>query len=484
MKVLTREQMREADGAAVKIGISAAVLMENAARAVVAEIVKLAPKKVRVFAGGGQNGGDGFAVARHLLNLKIGVEIIRLFDEAALVGAAKTNFAVAKALGISFVSLSEIRGGCDVVVDAIYGVGFRGEAKGEEAKAIKAINEGGAPVISIDLPSGVCPDSGNAKGAAVRAFKTVALGYLKPAHVLWPGAGLSGEVIVADISLPPYEGGHIRTIEAEDAGEAFPPLAGDSHKGNLGHALIIAGSAGMSGAAYLATQAAVRGGAGLVTAAVPSEIMPIMGARLTGAMCAPLSKKLLGERAGAAQSVCIGPGLGDTEETAEYLKAALEYAKGTVVIDADGLNALSRNMGLLENCGGRVILTPHPGEMGRLLGKSADEVLKNRLSFAKELADKYNVIVVLKGAGTVVAAKGAPLYVNTTGCAAMARGGSGDILAGFIAGIAARGVSPLICARTGVYLHGIAGEIAGGGGDYALTAEGLLAALSPAIAKL
>ncbi len=479
LPLLTCEQMRACDRAAIAAGIPGRVLMENAATFALSVIRAEHPSFVPVFCGKGNNAGDGFATARRLFVSGIQTEIILVSDPARLSGDAADNFAAAKAIGVPITTFRDF---CDrasfpadtLLVDALLGTGIRGEVTGDFAEAIRFINESGHPVVALDIPSGICGDTGSVCGVAVRADKTVTFGYRKAGLYSPLSADYVGEILCDDISIPAPEG--ITRFLLEKTDIALPSLPRAAHKGMRGHAVILGGSIGMAGAVYMAAQSAEIGGAGLVTAMVPAPLLPVMMTRLTGAMCADM-EKAIPEKANA---ILVGPGLGRDEAGKKALEKAIRADCKTLIIDADGLYHLAENKGLLEKITGRVILTPHLGEMSRLCGLSAKEIAENRVQVAEEFAARYGVVVVLKGAYTVVAEPDSTTYTNMTGNAGMARGGSGDILAGLMLGLAASGVEREEAAA--VYLHGLAGDMAAEEiGMHALTAASLVNFLPKAI---
>lgn len=457
MYLVTAEQMRALDAAAVSLGIPAIVLMENAAEGLCAEIEKQCPRTVLIFTGKGQNAGDGFAAARLLYNRGIDVSLIMCAPAVELTGDALTNYDITQKMNIPTYSYAPDRAyAADVIVDCILGIGLRGSVEGLYAGAIESINASEAYVISADIPSGISADTGEVCAAAVRADKTVTFGYMKLGLFSPLSIDCTGEVILRGISIPRNLPAlsQINTFHLSMRDITLPNTSRAENKSAGGRVLIAGGSAGMAGAVALAADAAQKMGAGLVTCAVPGEILTPMMSLLRAAMCTPLDKVDFS----LYDSVLIGNGMGTDSD--EYLRRALTECKKTLVIDADGINMLSKNTQLLKNRDCEIILTPHPLEFSRLTGVTVSEIVKNRLTLSRAFAREFGVYLVLKGACTVVAAPDGRAYINTTGNQGMAKGGSGDVLAGMTAGIAPRMGSSLKSALACVCLHGRAGDLA------------------------
>ena len=479
LPLLTCEQMREHDSAAIAAGIPGRVLMENAATAALRVVMAEKPAFVPVFCGKGNNGGDGFALARRLFVSGVQTEIVLVASPDALEGDAAENYKAACTLGVPVTAFGNFAG-CrtlpagTVAVDALLGTGVRGPVRGTIAEAITFLNESGCPVISLDIPSGICGDTGKVQGDAVRALRTVTFGFRKLGLCSPLSAGFVGEVICDDISIPARKDVTRFLLEKSDV--CLPPLAPSAHKGMRGHAVILGGSVGMAGAAFMASQSADAGGAGLVTTMVPAPLLPVMMARLWGGMCADIE----GEIPAGADAVLVGPGLGRHTAGRDALQKAIAFGADTLIIDADGLYHLAQSPEILHTVSKNVILTPHLGEMSRLCGRPVSEIEENRVEIAEAFACQHGVTVVLKGAGTVVAEPDGHTYINMTGNAGMAKGGSGDILAGLMCGLAAGGTRHP--ARAAVFLHGLAGDMAAEAlGIRLLTAESLVKFLSKAI---
>lgn len=513
-KIATAAQMRELDRKTIhECGIPGLVLMENAGRGAFQLIQERFPELTRVvvFAGKGNNGGDGLAIARHLRNAGLAVTVLLLASTDELQGDARTNLEAWLRIGGELKEIkseSELAGQravvihADLLVDALLGTGLKAEVQGIYRAAIELINEisaeRGLPVLAVDIASGLNADTGQVMGAAVAADLTAAFGLAKVGQLCYPGAALSGRVEVIDISIPPELTQELpyHAVTAAGAAELMRPRPEDSHKGQTGHLLVLAGSPGKTGAAVLAGQAALRAGAGLVTLAVPAglhdlfelmtrevmtESLPDTGERTLGRAAVGRAKELMADK----KAVALGPGLGQGEETVEFVRAVIAGTALPLVIDADGLNAAARDPHMLMRRKGPLIVTPHPGEMSRLLGRPAAAIQADRLGSALEFARRYEVITVLKGAHTVTAAPDGRAFLNLSGNPGMATAGMGDVLTGVIGALLAQGYEPLTAAVLGVYLHGRAGDLAAGElGELGLVASDVLQRLPRALAEL
>jgi len=512
MKIVTAQEMRNIDKAASeRFGLSGIVLMENAGRAVAEKAIQLLGdprnKKIFLVCGGGNNGGDGFVAARWLHNRGARVKIFLAADRNNLRGNAAIHFETLIRMGIECLALSDQRdmekaritiGFADLVIDALLGTGFLGEMTGIYREGIELMNGSDRKILAVDIPSGVSADTGMIASTAVEAFCTVTLGLPKPGVLLYPGAACAGEVEVAQIGIPVelLTGDEIRqTLTTPSlASELLPRRKPDAHKGSCGHVLAVAGSRGFSGAAFLAAQGALRAGAGLVTVGVPDSIFSVMETKTTEAMTLELPETLAGgigaeavrmirDFASHSSVVLLGPGLGRQEETLESVREIIQTVERPLVLDADALSALVGHLEFLAAAEFPVVLTPHPGEMARLTGLSVQQVQADRIGVARRAAVEWGNIVVLKGARTVVAFPDGGIHVNLTGNPAMASGGTGDVLAGVIAAMIAQGLSSKDAAVLGVYLHGLAGDIAAEGRPIGMTAMDLAEQLPAAIRK-
>ena len=511
MKLVTAEEMREIDRKAIReFGVPSLQLMEKAGEEV-AEAVRemlghLPGKRVAIFAGQGNNGGDGFVAARYLLGEGVEVKTYLLGRKEEVKGDAGANL---KRLTQPVEEVKENKdldkvrddlARVNLIIDALLGTGARGEVRGILRETIALLNESSPPIISVDIPSGLEGNKGKPLGACIKAVRTVAMGLPKRGLVLYPGAEYVGELKIADIGIPSEvlnaQGLKVNLLEGKDISSLLPHRRKDSHKGDYGHILILAGSTGFTGAAALASLGALRSGGGLVTLGVAKSLNSIMEVKLTEAMTKPLpetgegslSLEAEGEILQLAQKVdalAIGPGLSTHPETSELVRRLLAKINKPMVIDADGLNGLAGNISLLTRSPASIIITPHPGEMGRLVGKTTGDVQSERIGVAQEVASQTGTVVVLKGARTVISDQEGEAYVNPTGNPGMARGGMGDILTGMIASFIGQGLTELEAAKAGVYIHGLAGDIAAKSqGEVGLMATDLLDNLPQAIKRL
>lgn len=504
-KIATAEEMHLLDSAAIEeAGIPGLILMENASLGIMQKIQQilgddLQDSNIIVVCGKGNNGGDGYAVARHLFNRGAVVHVLATGSVSELKGDARTNAQIFTAIGGSVRELKESSAipdfdPADLIVDALLGTGLTGKAKGLVARLIEWINARPERVLSVDIPSGVESDTGAARGPAVIAGWTVTMGLLKRGLVLPPGRDLAGEVTVANISLPPRirAGNHIHChlLEHDDVKGMLPRRAPTDHKGDCGRAFVLAGSPGMTGAATLCSSAAQRIGAGLVILGIPASLNPIMEVKLTevmtrrleendeGCLC-PDALPTIEDIVSWADVVGIGPGLSQHPDTEETVRTLLSRIKKPLVIDADGLNVLGGEEEFARLLPAGSILTPHPGEFSRLCGKSIPEILAHRVDLVLQKAAAWGVVLVLKGSPTVIADPGGEIYCNPTGGPVLATGGSGDVLTGMILGLLAQGCPPVHAACAGVYLHGLAGDLAARRIGVAATIAGDLLNLLP-----
>ncbi len=481
--VLTGREMKNWEKQAMeKYKVPSLLLMERAAQAVVEKITdgSYDLHKVLIACGTGNNGGDGLAVARLLKAKGICVEVCLTGALERLSEDAKQQFEMYRAVLGKFVTAPAYHE-YTVIVDAIFGIGCNREITGIMAEVIEAINHAEVPVISIDVPSGISSDTGNVCGCAVKADTTVTFFTWKLGMMLFPGRNYCGRIFIADLGIPFEKTEQCQVIAyGEEDINKLPKRKPDSHKGTFGKVLVIAGSPGISGAAYLAAAGAYRIGAGLVKLYTPKENLFAMQTLLPEALIEiydreqPLVKQLK-QCVEWADAIVIGPGFGTDSMAERILKFTISKSKVPVVIDADGLNILAKEESCLLDNHAPLILTPHIQEMARLAGTIREEVQKNPIDAAKKFADTYPVTLVLKDAATVIAKKGELLYVNTSGNSGMATGGSGDVLAGMIGGLIAQGMEALEAARLGVYVHGRAGDAAAmNRSAYSMTATDIL----------
>lgn len=506
MKVVTPDMMGKMDKITIEeFGIPGIVLMENAGREVANTIIdlwrnnKCDNKKVTIICGKGNNGGDGFVAARYLINNGFDVRVVLLAPPEEVKGDAKVNLDILTNINadIKYIlreaDIKDIFNFCCesfIIVDAIFGTGLRGKIRGLASDIIFAINKVNVPKLAVDIPSGVCGSTGKILGDAVKSHWTVTMALPKIGLTLYPGAEYVGNLIVGNIGMPnqvkneAISAGEL--VEGKDVAYFFKQYPRDAHKGTFGRVFVLAGSSGMSGAACLAGEAAIKSGAGLVTVGTPNSIQDILATKSTEIMTLglretknrTLSIDALDEALDFAErcdSVAIGPGLSQEEGTQRFVLEFVKRCKAPMVIDADALNALARDLKVIENAKVPVIITPHPGEMARLLSTSLQKVQEDRVRFAKFAAKKFSCTAVLKGAATLTATANNELFINSTGNPGMATGGSGDVLTGVIAAFLARGLKPWQAAVAGVYIHGLAGDLASKNiGEISLTAGDLI----------
>ncbi|MDW7709069.1 MAG: NAD(P)H-hydrate dehydratase [Deferrisomatales bacterium] len=512
--LLTAAEMRALDAHAVQeVGIPGVVLMETAGRAVFRELwsafrPQALQGPVAVVCGRGNNGGDGFVVARCLCNLGCRVTVLLLGRREDVAGEAGGHLTAYLGSGGSLVEVTDggredagalVRGAA-LAVDAVLGTGLSGEVSGLAADAVGWLNAARCPVVSVDIPSGVCSDTGRVWGAAVRADLTVTFAWPKRGHYLHPGAGLRARLVTAEIGIPPASLARVspglRCLEEPDfLGLLDRPR--DAHKGSLGHVVVLGGSPGKSGAPGLAAWGALRAGAGLATVAAPAGCLEA-GRLPLEVMTEPLGAGEKGgggwevdlwERAadalGRADALVVGPGMGTAPGAAGFLGRLLTTDGAPAVLDADALNLVAGEPGAWDERRRPVVLTPHPGEAARLLGVSSGEVQADRVGVLEALCARYGCPVILKGAGTLVGAPGEPVHLVPVGNPGMATAGTGDVLAGILGALLARGLETAVASGLAAYVHGLAGDLAAEAvGEEALVASDLLAALPRALNRL
>jgi len=513
MRILNSAQMREADRRTIEdVGIASIVLMENAGRQVVAAIEAvhghLLESAVAVLCGRGNNGGDGFVVARTLYQRGVDVSVFLLGHVAEVRGDARINLEILSRLGLSVVEIAdseswELHGSevtdCPLVVDAIFGTGLNAPLTGLLETVVADVNASNAIVVSIDLPSGLSADSHEPIGDSIEATTTVTVGAPKLPLVLPPAESRAGDIVIADIGIPPavidsLDGPRIELLTRSAMREIVTPRSSDSHKGDYGRVLIVAGSLGKTGAAHLAGISALRSGAGLVTIATPTSCLPLVAALAPEYMTLPLA-----ERDGdldpdgidailetARDVLAVGPGLGQGPGVRAFMQRLLDVATMPLVIDADGLNAFAGDPDALSGREGRpVIITPHPGELGRLVGMSAHEVQASRVEIARNFASAQRLYVVLKGHRTLIVTPDEKVFINPTGNPGMATGGSGDVLTGMVAAWLAQLLDAEAACKLAVYLHGVAGDLAEAAiGQVGMTARDISERLGQAVLEL
>ncbi|MBN1550346.1 NAD(P)H-hydrate dehydratase [bacterium] len=487
--IVTGEQMKELDRKTIQeIGIPGVVLMENAGRETVRAINTFfelpEDASVTVVAGKGNNGGDGFVVARHLSNQNFNVVVVLLGRQSELKGDAKINAEIAVKMGIPVYELLDDGDlavleveleNADLIVDSIFGTGLTKPPSGIYASAINAINTVQALTVSVDIPSGIFADASVVDGPAVYADLTVTFGLPKPSLLLYPAAGHTGQLVVADISIPPDV-----IHDIEPAGRILSPCdfhnilrtrPPNSHKGMYGHLLIVAGSPGKTGAAALAAEAALRAGTGLVTVAIPESLNSILEVKLTEAMTLPVkgidgnifgmeSFDVIVESAKSKTALLIGPGIGLHSETQKFMRTLLKTVRIPIIIDADGLTLMAEQEPPWSDGEQSIILTPHPGEMSRLTGINIPQMLSDQISVLKQFTQRIPSHVILKTARTIIMNQDGSWLLNITGNPGLASGGTGDVLAGLVSGFVAQKFAVEEAVAAAVFLHGLAADIA------------------------
>jgi NAD(P)H-hydrate epimerase len=514
MRILSAAQMREADRFTIEeIGIPSLVLMENAGRQVVAAIEAAYEEqltgRVGVLCGRGNNGGDGFVVARTLVQRGIDTAVFVLGALADVRGDARTNLDILGRLGLTVVEIADQQSWelhfseiseCTLLVDAIFGTGLRTPVSGMLETVIADVNGAGIPIVSIDIPSGMSADTPHLIGDCITASMTVTLAAPKVPLVLLPAEARAGDIVIADIGIPyevidGLEGQHLELLTPEQLRELVQPRASDSHKGDFGRVTVVAGSLGKTGAAYLSAMGALRSGAGLVTVATPAACLPIVAAMAPQFMTEPLGAAgSLTVTAAAVDRVlelsqdvvACGPGLGRSDDVAEFMRTLLDRSTVPLVLDADAITVMAEEPGRVMGRDDRdVIITPHPGEMARLVGAAIEDVQANRIEIASDFATTHRVYVVLKGHRTLLATPAGRVYINPTGNPGMATGGTGDILTGMIAAWLAQLLDAEAACRLAIFLHGSAGDLAEAEtGQVAMTATDLLDNLGDALTGL
>jgi hydroxyethylthiazole kinase-like uncharacterized protein yjeF len=467
--ILTPEQMRALDARLInEAGIPGIVLMEHAAAGVVQSVLELLPENgdVLILCGGGNNGGDGLAVLRQLAMRHVRARALLLSPPERLTGDALLQYRMAVGCGLSMRTVlteeesETIDIAADVLVDALFGTGLSRPVEGRYRRIIERVNEANARVVAVDIPSGVDGETGHVLGAAIRADITVTFQHKKMGHLLFPGRSLAGEIHVAPIGIiePPRDAA--LQYEEADIAALLPPREQNSHKGTHGRALLCGGSAPYAGAALLSAKSALRAGCGLLHVAVPRGIRPLFAA-FPDAICHPAGQNDEWTDAAAQDAAAlllsvdvaaIGPGMGKGEGIPDLLRAALLSGK-SLVIDADGLNALCAHRELFALLHKNVILTPHPAEMARLTGGDVKTIADSPIEAARAASQQWGCTVLLKGATSVIA-QGERLCLNTTGNTGLAKGGSGDVLTGILLALLAQKIPPFEAACAGAYLLG------------------------------
>ncbi|MBW2205737.1 MAG: NAD(P)H-hydrate dehydratase [Deltaproteobacteria bacterium] len=514
MRLVKAAEMQEMDRLTIQeLGIPGMVLMENAGRGATRFFLEhFDPSEdshVVILCGRGNNGGDGYVIARYLHEAGLQVTILVLAPLEKISGDALANLNIARGMDLEIVEVptreawqgyAAMLNECDFIIDGILGTGLSSEVTGFYGQVIDGINAVGRPVMAIDIPSGLNADTGEVMGVAVVADLTVTFGFPKLGQVIFPGLEYVGRLVRIDIGIPDHMAGAVRARYRMTVPDDFVDLLRyekqDVHKGTRGHLLILAGSSGKTGAATLTALAAIRAGAGLVTVGIPRSLNTILECKLTEAMTVPLPETPQGSLSLEAEdeifdlmdgktALAIGPGLSTNEETTALVRKIVGSNRLPAVIDADGLNAIAPELELLEDTGEKTVLTPHPGEMGRLTGMKGSEVQAKRVDTAARFVDAHGCHLVLKGARTLIGGPNGDMFVNPTGNPVLAGGGTGDVLTGLIGGFLARGWPMTQASVAGVYLHGLAGDLlAEEGGPTGILAGELLEVLPELISDL
>ncbi len=515
MKVVTAAEMQEIDRRTIyEIGIPSLVLMERAGLACVSKIKEIfGRRKIVVISGSGNNGGDGLVVARNLHNEGWDVRVFLTTKPENLKGDALSQYKLAARFGVSISPIEElltnhssILSVDSLIVDAILGTGLKNEVTGLLSDLFRLINSSKIPVISVDIPSGISSDNGQIMGEAIRANYTITFGLPKRGHVLFPGNEYAGKVFVEDIGFPKEllrsDKLKVNLLEQDHISNIMPERRKYSHKGTYGHTLIIAGSRGKTGAAFMTAKACLRVGAGLVTMGVPQSLLDVFQSRVTEEMTLGLPDKGNGTLSSEsldtilsfldekADLLVIGPGIGVNHHTERIIKGLIQDSKKPIIIDADGINSIQGKIEIFTKAKAPIILTPHLGEMSRLLSqrlkrKEIKEIEKDRINISISFSNETGTYLVFKGVPTIIASPEGDAFINATGNPGMATAGSGDVLTGMIAGFLSQNKEPLKACILGVYSHGLAGDIAASEkGQHSLIASDIIEKIPEALSSL
>ncbi len=513
MLVVTSAQMQELDRHTIdKIGIPGRVLMENAGRGATRTFLQRLYRndggRVGVLAGRGNNGGDGFVMARYLAQRGIDVRVYLLSTADRVQGDAAANLKLLAGADVPVIEIPDEKHFASrridmqhihYWIDAMLGTGLKSEVRGFYRQVIELVNQSARPLLAVDIPSGLHADTGQPQGICIAAAATATFGFAKIGHLIHPGAQMCGTVDVIDIGIPPDTAGTLGHKQYLTQGREVAALLGqrqpDTHKGRTGHVLVVAGSTGKTGAAAMAATSALRSGAGLVTLGIPQSLNPILESQVTETMTLPLPDQGTGllleeafdpivEASATKQALAVGPGMGTAAHTRNLVSRMIKEIDLPMVIDADGLNNLAGHLGWLEARRSDVVLTPHPGEMARLTGVSTTRIQSDRVAAVRRLAVQSHAHVVLKGARTVIGAPDGTVWINPTGNPGMASGGMGDVLTGLIAGLLAQGLATADACRAGVYLHGLAADILGDDGPWGYLATDVMRTIPAAIQRV
>jgi len=512
--VTTAAEMRQLDRLAIELyGIPGVLLMENAgaqvARILWQEYPDLLSRRVTVLCGRGNNGGDGFVAARYLHNNGVSVSVFIIGEPSEIRGDARVHLNMLQRAGMvpepvqtpeSAKKIGARLVHYDVLIDALLGTGLRDEVSGVFQLVVSAMNATGRPIVAVDIPSGLSAEGGALLGDHVRADLTVTMALPKRGLLLYPAAEFVGRLVVVDIGFPAavreHEAVRCHVLEAQTIAAQLQTRRADTHKGSYGHVLIVAGGPGKTGAGALASLAALRTGAGLVSFALPYSLNAAMETKLTEVMTIPLPESepgVLGEEATrpliewleGKSALVLGPGIGTHPETVRCVHEVLRQVRIPTVLDADGLNALPPDPTGVGDIQAPLVLTPHPGELARLRRTTTAAIQTNRLTLAQETANAWKAVVVLKGAHTVIAEPDGTLFINLTGNPGMATAGTGDVLSGMIGALLGQGYPPSLAARIAVHTHGLAGDLAAAAvGERSFIAGDLVETLSRAFRQL
>jgi hydroxyethylthiazole kinase-like uncharacterized protein yjeF len=487
MYLVTANEMQRMDRTTIEsFGIPGRVLMENAGRGATAFFLEAVyrhhPGAVGIVAGRGNNGGDGFVMARYLHQKGLPATVFLLSQKNRIRGDAAANLKLLDAMGVPVVEMADaaafesrksLMRHQHTFIDAILGTGLSSDVRGYFRTVIDFINRQDRPVFAVDIASGLNSDTGQVCGVSVQATATATFGFCKAGLLSYPGRTRTGRLKIIEIGIPPHVAAKIgcrqHLITPGALKNEIPQRSAAAHKGRTGHLLILAGSPGRTGAAAMTAAAAVRTGAGLVTLGIPGSLNPVLEAMVTEAMTVGLPETADGALDESAHQtvaslikdkrcLAMGPGLSTHESTGHLVNRLIEESGVPMVIDADGLNLIATDPSVLSRRRSPIVLTPHPGEMARISGHSTAAIQNDRIGHARSFAERYQVHLVLKGAGTIVARPDGTVFVNTTGNPGMATGGMGDVLTGLIAGLITQGMETGAAAQTGVYLHGLAAD--------------------------
>jgi NAD(P)H-hydrate epimerase len=472
LRIVTAEIMKKIDSYCInELKIPGIVLMENAALKVIENLELDKYNSFCVICSKGNNGGDGFAVARHLHILNKKVEVFLVGDKDGMSSECKVNYDILKSIGIAVNKVSNIENITDlrdsvdrnqVTIDAMFGTGLSRNIEGIFDSVISIVNENSKYIMSIDVPSGLDSNTGKILGNCIRANKTISFQLYKRGFLSYETDRLTGNIVVENIGIPEEAINKFHNnefiMDKLMIRNSIKVRNKYSHKGDYGRVLIVAGSSGFTGAAYICTEGAVKSGAGLVTLCCGKEIQAVLSSKLVEAMTISFDETdKIKEAVEKSDVIAIGPGMGNNKLTFELLDYIINNTTKTVVIDADGINVLKDRLDLLKNKKCQIVLTPHLGEMSRITGLSIDYIKQNRLEISKKFAAEYNVIVVIKGYNTIIT-DGITTVINPTGNSAMASGGMGDCLTGMIASFIGQGYTPMIAAYISAFIHGYCGE--------------------------